>query len=329
METRASHVIVGSFVLALAMGLVIFAIWIAKVDLDAEYTEYQVTFTESVAGLVKRGPVLYQGVPVGEVLEIDLDRSNTSRVRVIIKLRADVPVTTDSVAALSFQGLTGVAFIELTGGSANGQPIIRQPGQERPEIPSKVSAFAAIFQAGPELAARGVDTMEQVLKLFSDQNIAELSATMANVRKISDEAVTITTNVAGESQYASELVAEVRALVAQAEGTAKAIETAAGTGETLLKEEGRALLAEATQTLRSANEMMTSINKLVASNEPEITQFTNKSLPEVARMIADLRRSARSLSRLITRIEKNPGEVLFGGEQEEFNLKTRKKEGNK
>jgi len=329
METRAPHVIVGSFVLLLTAMLVAFAIWIAKVDIDTEYDEYQITFTESVAGLIERGPVLYLGVPVGEVLDIDLNRNNTSQVRVVIKVRTDVPVTEDSIATLAFQGLTGVAVIELTGGKLYGMPIAAQEGEDRPEIPSKVSAFAAFLQAAPELAGQAGDTLAQLIKLMSDENIQNVSAIIENVRSTTANIDVTAANIALASNQANDLMTEVRSLVAQTERTALAIETVANTGDALLQEDAKLLVAEATKTLKTAGDMLANINNMVSANEPAVTQFTTKSLPEVTRMIADLRKAARSLSRLVTRIERNPGEVIFGGDEEEYNLDTRRKEGSK
>ncbi len=69
---------------------------------------------------------------------------------------------------------------------------------------------------------------------------------------------------------------------------------------------------------------------MVATNEGAVTQFVNASLPEVSRMILDLRVTARNLSRLVSRIEQNPAEVIFGSKEAEFDLKKRAtvKDGN-
>jgi len=57
METRASYIMVGGFVLTFLAGLIAFAVWIAKVDLDAEYTDYDIYFHGTVSGLYKRSVV--------------------------------------------------------------------------------------------------------------------------------------------------------------------------------------------------------------------------------------------------------------------------------
>ncbi len=321
METRASHILVGSFVMLCIAGLVAFAIWVAKVDLEATYKDYDIIFEGSVSGLVNRGTVFYNGIPVGNVQDINLDPNDPSRVRVWIRVRTEVPVTEDSVARLEFQGFTGVAFIDLGGGSPNAPALTAHAGQERPVIPSEASSFQALFNNTPELLATAIDTLERVQALLNDEAIGGVTASIQNVE-------VITANVAAASADLPTIVKQVEAMVAQVTETASAIEALSRTGEALLDDEARTLIAEATETLDSANALMVNINALVANNEPAITQFINSSLPEVSRMIRDLRITGRALSRLVTRIERNPGEVIFGGEQEEYDLKTRKKEPN-
>ncbi|MBL4790248.1 MAG: MCE family protein, partial [Kordiimonadaceae bacterium] len=93
METRASHVLVGSFVLAFLAGILGFGVWIANVDLRAEYRDYDIYFDGTVSGLYKRSIVYYSGIPVGDVRDITLDPNDTQKVKVWVRLKADIPVT--------------------------------------------------------------------------------------------------------------------------------------------------------------------------------------------------------------------------------------------
>ena len=322
METRASHMVVGLIVVAFTVALLAFTIWIAKVDLEAEYNDYDIYFEESVAGLANRSVVYYQGIPVGEVQEIDLLATDTSKVHVWIRVRSEVPVSEATIAALQFQGLTGVAYIELAGGSPDAPPLLAAPSQERAVIPSEASAFAEIFMNTPELLDQALGVMGQVNKLLGDNNLEEVAGTLRNVNRL-------TGNLADGTEDLPVLVKEAKDMVAQLVATGSAIEKLALTGNGMLEGEVGALVSDARTTMASANALMQRLDGLVAANEPAVTQFVNKSLPEITRMIADLRKTARSLSRLVTRVERNPGEVIFGGNEEEYDLKTRSKEQKK
>ncbi|HRY25847.1 MAG TPA: MCE family protein, partial [Geminicoccaceae bacterium] len=65
METRASHLIVGLFVLLLSIGTVLFGVWLAKRDVDQTFTTYEILFEGSVFGLQQGSQVVFSGVPVG------------------------------------------------------------------------------------------------------------------------------------------------------------------------------------------------------------------------------------------------------------------------
>ncbi len=317
METRASHILVGGFVLAFLAGLVAFAIWIAKVDLDAKYREYDIFFEGSVSGLYKRSIVYYLGIPVGDVRDITLAPHDTQQVRVHVRLRDEVPVTEGASARLEFQGLTGVAYIELKGGPQGGSRIQLKEGQEFPIIPSDPSPLLEFYESAPNLVNEAIRTVQQVQKLLSDDNIAEVGSILRNVDSVS-------ANVARGTQDLDTLVADARTLMTQVGETADKISALADTGSALLEEDGRRLVNEAVQTLDTAQALLERIDLLVDANEETITQFVSGSLPEVSRMIVDLRRTARSLSRLVTRIEQNPAEALFGPNEAKFDLESRK-----
>ncbi len=317
METRASHILVGGFVLAFLAGLVAFAIWIAKVDLDATYREYDIFFDGSVSGLYKRSVVYYLGIPVGDVRDITLAPHDTQKVRVHVRLRDEVPVTEGASARLEFQGLTGVAYIELKGGPQGGARIQQRQGQEFPVIPSDPSPLLEFYESAPNLVNEAIRAIQQVQKLLSDDNIAEVASILSNVDSVS-------ANVARGTQDLDTLVTDARALMTRVGETADKISALADSGNALLEEDGKRLVNEAVETLDAAQAMLERIDLLVDANEETVTQFVSGSLPEVSRMIVDLRRTARSLSRLVTRIEQNPAEALFGPNEAKFDLESRK-----
>ncbi len=319
METRASHIIVGGFVLTFLAGLVAFAIWIAKVDLDAEYIDYEIYFEGTVSGLYKRSIVYYSGIPVGDVRDITLAPNDPQKVLVVVRLKSDVPVNEGSVAKLEFQGLTGVAYIELHGGPPEAPQIVADGAFSRPVIPSEASAFQALYENAPNLINEAIAAVVQVKKLMSDENIASVSSTLRNADQL-------TGNIARGTQDLDQIVAEVRTVLANANTAVLNVSALAASGDELIKEDAKLMIAEATATLKTANMTLARIDALVAANQENVTQFIGNSLPEVTRMIVDLRTTAQSLSRLMSRIEQNPAGAIFGKKEAKYDLETRKTE---
>ncbi len=318
METRASYMLVGGFVLTFLVGLVAFAIWIAKVDLDAEYTDYDIYFEGTVSGLLKRSIVYYQGIPVGDVRDIQLAPDDPSKVLVWIRLKAEVPVNQESVAKLEFQGLTGVAYIELYGGTHSDAPPLKvPPGQERAVIKSEASPLLAIFESAPNLVNEAILVVSQVQKLLSDKNIQSVSGAIQNTERL-------TGNLAKGTDDLDVIMADVKEILAQAKIASAQINTLIENGNSLLEDDAKLLMEETTKTMQTATALLERVDNMVAANEGAVTQFVNTSLPEVSRMILDLRLTARNLSRLMSRIEQNPAEIIFGTKEAEYDLKSRK-----
>lgn len=311
--------LVGAFVLTFLAGLVAFAVWIAKVDLDAEYKDYDIYFDGTVSGLYKRSIVYYLGIPIGDVRDITLAPNDPSKVRVWVRLRAEVPVSDASIARLEFQGLTGVAYIELSGGDPSAPPLEAHLGVERPVIQSEPSPILAIFESAPNLVNEAILAVGQIQKMLSDENAANVAGILSNTEAL-------TGNLAKGTNNLEPMMEDAAAVLAQARVAAEKLNRLLDSGNALLEGDAGVLVAEATKTLQAATNALNRIDGLVAANEAPINQFIGGSLPEVSRMIIDLRQTARSLSRLVSRIEQNPAEVIFGGKEAEYNLKTRKTE---
>ena len=186
METRANHVVIGCFVLAVVAGVFGFVIWLAKIDIDREIATYAITFHNAVTGLSVGGDVRFNGIRVGEVTRIKIDRDNLERVLVRVDLEADTPVRENTVASLEFQGITGVSYIQLSGGGAD-KTLLWPPANEGevPEIGSEPSAIQELFAGAPELIDRFALLVNRAALVVSDKNLAHLTNILENAEVIS------------------------------------------------------------------------------------------------------------------------------------------------
>ncbi|MEO7382663.1 MAG: MlaD family protein, partial [Paracoccaceae bacterium] len=145
METRANYVIIGTFTLLAIFAGLGFFLWLAKVQIDKTYTQYDILF-DQVAGLGQASPVRFNGVDVGKVLTITLDRNSTSKVRVRIEVAASTPVRQGTEATLSSQGVTGVAFVGLDGGNPDAPRFPIDAAMGVAEIPSKTTPVQSLIE---------------------------------------------------------------------------------------------------------------------------------------------------------------------------------------
>src|SRR5215831_6928971 len=117
METKASHIAVGAFVLILMFGALGFIIWVGHFSTRVLMSDYYIRFSGSVAGLDVNSNVLFGGIPVGHVTAVEVDPQDSSLARVDLRLKADTPIRTDSVTTLAMQGITGGVLVEISRGT--------------------------------------------------------------------------------------------------------------------------------------------------------------------------------------------------------------------
>ena len=92
METRANYLLVGSFVLIIFAGTILFVLWLAKFQFDQKFTRYDIEFQGSVSGMKVGSSVELNGIPVGEVIAIGIDERDVEKVKVTIEVPATTPI---------------------------------------------------------------------------------------------------------------------------------------------------------------------------------------------------------------------------------------------
>src|SRR5271169_1192574 len=136
MESRANYVAVGAFVLLVLAGIFVAALWLARVQFQTAYKYYETDVEGPVTGLGLGALVRLNGIEVGRVTRIEQDPKDPQLVRLIMEVRNTVEIRADSVASLETLGLTGVSYVEISGGMLNTPPLAAAPGQESPTIAS-------------------------------------------------------------------------------------------------------------------------------------------------------------------------------------------------
>ena len=170
METRANYLLVGLFVISLFVGGIGFVVWLAKVNVDASITSYEIHFEDSVSGLREGASVSYRGINVGEVKTIRIDPENLERIVVTIEVRADTPIRSDTVATLAIQGLAGGSYVLLSGGSQSAAPLVPQPGQRMAVIASKASGLQELLDSAPSVLSEANLVLKRANDLLRPEN---------------------------------------------------------------------------------------------------------------------------------------------------------------
>jgi phospholipid/cholesterol/gamma-HCH transport system substrate-binding protein len=321
METRASYLLVGSFVLALAAGLAGFALWLAKSEMSRGVKIYEVAFTGSVTGLQEGGAVRYRGVPVGRVGTIRIDPDNIANILVTLELRPDTPVKQDMVAVVDMQGITGIASIELRGGMQDAPDLVASAPGRPPRIRAAPSTLEQVVMSTPEILARAALLLEKLNLVFADDNIGRLGVILDHLETLSASLAgsgpafgELLENVDTASRRMSRTADEFAALAADLRTFVGAVEGEIGG----LGAEGRASLAEMTAAARGLRALAGRLDALVKQNGQPVADFSQSGLYEFTQMTREARQLVAALSRITKEFERDPAGYLFGSQQRGF-----------
>lgn len=298
METKVNYSIVGAFVLVLGAALIAGALWLASGGtLQKKYDLYLAILDESVAGLNLNAPVKYNGVDVGKVRDIRLDPANPERVRLVFAIERGTPIKIDTVAVLKTQGLTGIAYVELSGGARDAAPLLAISPEEYPVILTKPSLSARLENVLTSVLAKLDSTSGNINAILSDENQAAFKSALADIaavaRTIAARKDTLDagiTHAARTFENTSRLTAEAGPVIARIGRGADAIEQ---------------MGIEVARTSASAG-------KVVDSAGADVSRFTAETLPELERLLGELSTLTNSLRRLSEQTERDPRGFLFG-----------------
>ncbi len=198
METKANYVLTGVFTLAVIVGAFGFIFWFQNSSRGGAQVTYRVVFDSSVSGLRTGSPVLFDGLHVGEVASLGIDTHDPHKVIAVIAVDSSAPVRDDTKVGLEFQGLTGLAEVTLTGGSADAAPLVAQGG-EPPTLVADANASADVTRQARDVLSH-IDSLvatNEVVLRSSLRNIETVTATLADNSKRLDKVMLGLQNLIG------------------------------------------------------------------------------------------------------------------------------------
>ena len=312
METRANHVLIGAFTLLVALMSLLFALWMGKYTSDRAFDDYDVVFKEAVTGLSRGGVVQYNGIAVGEVRDLSLDKTDPRKVIARIRVQAGTPVKVDTKAKLAIVGLTGVAQIQLSGGSPRSERLRAKPEQARPVILADTSAFQRLLESSEDIATTASDVLLRINRVLSDDNLVRVSQSLANIEAV-------TSVLFDERSDLGELIRNARDASARLQRTLARTETVMGKFDKDLASQLPKLVAKLDQTLTRLASASGQADAILGENRAALDQFGNQGLTQVGPAMTELRGLIRDINRVVSKLERNPAGFVLGREQaEEF-----------
>jgi phospholipid/cholesterol/gamma-HCH transport system substrate-binding protein len=300
MEREANYTAVGAFVLLIVSMAALFVYWYAGSSDARDYKRYEIYFEGSVSGLTRGSIVRYLGVEVGRVAAIRIDKRAADRVQVIADIDSQAPISRETMASLSLQGVTGLLYIDLLANADLKRKMPSVPSEQYPVIDSVKSNFDLFLASLPDLVGRAAEVADRASRVLSDENLAAFNSTM---RSIEQSAATLPATM----RDAAEVVAQFNA-------TSADLRAAAAGARTLIETSGPDL-ATASERIRKISENLAattaSLDRLMTAHHDDLGLFLRDSLPEMERLVRDSRQAAQEFRELSRSLKADPSQLLY------------------
>ncbi len=253
METKANFVLNAVLVLLVLTGVAGFVHWFETGSITGRDAVYHIVFQGPVGGLLKGADVELNGMKIGEVADLQFDRTNLKRILATISVDSDAPLRTDTQIRLRFGTVTGVAWIEMRGGDPRADVI--PPGPDGiPTLVADEKAGEGISAAASELgrdyqALVGVDSALQK----SLANFAAFTAVLTQNSDRIDRVMTGMEGFAGSDDKPGELTAAVKSIRLFADDLSKHVDAMSGGLEQFMGPGLKSIDALVTETHRAVS----------------------------------------------------------------------------
>lgn len=298
MENKSHAFMTGLFTLLLGAAIVLAILWFKRDTV--ERVPYDVVTHGSVTGLSPNALVRLRGLPVGRVEKIEFDPAVPGQIVIRIGVDRRAPVTASTIASLGYQGVTGLAYLQLDDNGHDSRPLVAPPGQVA-RLQMKPSLLGDLQKRGEALLDH-VDQLARSLQRFADDDTRrQMLATAASIQHASDRF--------------AQLAADARPVVSQLPQTmAELNQTLASTRaltQTLNRPDGPLVsnLDRAGQAAQSASRSLADLNQTVAELAGRVGYDT---LPRLNGLSDDVRAATRSLTHAADLVGGNPRTLLFG-----------------
>lgn len=291
-SSKINYTAVGFFVIVLTAAFIVIVFWLGALTHAQRYNTYLVHVREDVTGLSLDSPVRFNGVKVGYIDAIHLDKMNSKRVELILKIESTVKITTSTYAILNAQGITGVIYVNLKAQTEEAPLLTVLPGNKYPIIPSKPSFLMQLSEVLPEITKDIQNLSSSIAQVLDKKNRQAFGASLQNMSEF-------TKTLAENSENLTENLQLLKITLSHLSEASKDMP------DTIKK---------LNQTLSHATQTSDAITQTMQTGNIVLRNFSNQVLPNAQQALSSLNAATINMDRLLNELQRNPSMLVRGRE---------------
>ncbi len=170
METKANYAIVGFFTILVIAAAFGFVYWMAQYGRGGPMADLIIRIPGSANGLSVGSPVRFNGITIGSVRSLSIDGKDPNFSIAFTEVKENAPIYSSTKAILEIQGLTGAAYIELSGGKTGATNLMqatRETG-EAPVLTADQSSVTTLLATADKIMGKADDTIDDIQGFVRD-----------------------------------------------------------------------------------------------------------------------------------------------------------------
>ena len=301
MENRSHALMTGFFTIVLLIAAALAGIWFNRDRV--ERVSYEIATVQSIPGLNEQAAVRYRGLEVGKVDDILFDKTKTGQILIRLAVDKEAPITSTTFATLGYQGVTGIAFIQLDDEKV-GSPRLASDKDHPARIPLRAGFLDQLEKKGTVILEKAEEITTRLDAMLTPANQKIILGAFDKVGKAADAYEALPKKL-------EPVIERLPALAAKAE------QSLASFNE---------LSASATKMTRSFDNLATSlqgpngpivklnttVDKIGNSLEAVTSELEMQTLPHLVSMTDEARTSLRAVRRTANTLSDRPQSILFG-----------------
>jgi phospholipid/cholesterol/gamma-HCH transport system substrate-binding protein len=311
MERNANYALVGLASTLILAAMLVFVVWLAAIRPNQDYDNYDLVFKGPVRGISQGGEVHFNGIKVGEVTKISLDKKDPTLVIARAKVTSDVPIRVDSYGTLEPQGITGVNYVQITAGTPS-KPLLKDvtPKDQVPRIPTVRDALSDLLAGGGNAMSRAVEALDRVNRVLSDENIKRFSGAVSDVQAVTTEL-----------RERKAIIGDAQKALQSADQAAQQIRELATSGNTLVNSDGKRTMAKLGDAATEIEGAAKDLRVMMAKLQGPTGDFASTGLPQITSAAASLQQATENLDRMLSEVQQNPRGLISKPPAHEIEVK--------
>ena len=297
MENRSHALMTGIFTIALLVATVLIGLWFNRDK--TELVPYEIVTTQSIPGLNPQATVRYRGLEIGRVDTIIFDPRVTGQILIRLSVDEASPITSTTYASLGYQGVTGIAFIQLND-ERTGSPRLKTGSDAIARIPLRPGLLDQLEDRGLAILVKAEQITTSLDELLSPENRATMLGAFESVDRAAEAYAAI-------PQRLDPVLDRLPSLITKVDRSMDSIDTLATSATSMTRN-----YDNLATRLQAPDGPIERLNSTIGALGAATSELELETLPHVVQMTDEARASLRAVRRTANSFSDRPQSILFG-----------------